>query len=135
MDFSALDNRPTNSFEELTRVTKLRLLQMHYESRVGHIGGNLSALDLLLALYHKKLGSDDSFVLSKGHAAGALYATLWSKGLLSEDDLRTFTRMARGLAVIPIPGNTRDFICNRKSGPWARTRSRTRHGQAAAIAT
>ena len=63
---------------------------MHYESRVGHIGGNLSALDLLLALYHKKLGSDDAFVLSKGHAAGALYVTLWSKGLLSDDDLRTF---------------------------------------------
>jgi len=69
---------------------KLRLLQMHYESGVGHIGGNLSALDILLALYHLVLKEDDGFVLSKGHAAGALYVALWSKGILSEDDLKTF---------------------------------------------
>ncbi len=69
---------------------KLRLLQMHYESGVGHIGGNLSALDTLLALYHFVLKSDDLFVLSKGHAAGALYVALWSIGALTDQDLRTF---------------------------------------------
>ena len=36
------------------------------------------------------MGKDDLFVLSKGHAAGALYATLWSLGRLSEEELVKF---------------------------------------------
>lgn len=75
---------------DLFQRAKLRLLQMHYESKVGHIGGNLSSLDLLLSLYHFRLGRDDAFVLSKGHSAGALYITLWTKGALSDGDLRHF---------------------------------------------
>jgi transketolase len=63
---------------------------MHFESGVGHIGGNLSALHLLICLYHGILQPEDLFVLSKGHAAGALYTTLWSVGALNEEDLRTF---------------------------------------------
>lgn len=69
-----------------------RLLRMHFESGVGHIGGNLSALDAMLVLFHEFLGADDMFVLSKGHAAGALYTTLWSVGRLQDQDLTTFHR-------------------------------------------
>lgn len=69
---------------------RLRLLQMHFEAGVGHIGGNLSALDILLSLYHDAIGPDDQFVLSKGHSAGALYVALWSLGRLTDDDLKTF---------------------------------------------
>src|SRR5712692_10529835 len=79
-------------FEQLARRSRLRLLRMHYESGVGHIGGNLSAFDLLLTLYHYVLRPEDRFVLSKGHAAGALYVTLWSLGRLSDDDLKQFHR-------------------------------------------
>jgi transketolase len=75
---------------ELLLKARLRLLKMHYESGVGHIGGNLSCLDMLMALYHNVLGQHDGFVLSKGHSVGALYVTLWSLGLLSDDDLKTF---------------------------------------------
>jgi transketolase len=75
---------------ELLLRAKLRLLQMHYESGVGHIGGNLSCFDILMALHHNVLGPLDKFVLSKGHSAGSLYVTLWSLGLLSDDDLKTF---------------------------------------------
>jgi transketolase len=63
---------------------------MHYESRVGHIGGNLSCLDLMLALHHGVLKPSDQFVLSKGHAAGAYYIILWTLGKLGDDDLRQF---------------------------------------------
>jgi transketolase len=63
---------------------------MHFDSGVGHIGGNLSALDILLCLYHDVLTPSDRFVLSKGHAAGALYVALWSIGRLSDEDLRQF---------------------------------------------
>lgn len=67
-----------------------RLLQMHFESGVGHIGGNLSALDALMIVFHEHLREDDKFVLSKGHSAGALYTTLWSVGRLKDEDLKLF---------------------------------------------
>lgn len=69
---------------------KVRLLQMHYQAGVGHIGGNLSAIDILLALHHNVLQPTDAFVLSKGHAAGALYITLWTCGRLTDEELNTF---------------------------------------------
>jgi transketolase len=69
---------------------KRRLLLMHYESGVGHIGGNLSCLDAMLVAFRDYLEDHDHFVLSKGHAAGALYITLWSMGCLSDHDLSTF---------------------------------------------
>ena len=52
------------------RTARKRLLRMHYEAGTGHIGGNLSALDMLLALHHRGMQQDDVFILSKGHAAG-----------------------------------------------------------------
>jgi transketolase len=75
-----------------SKIVKKRLLTMHYESGVGHIGGNLSALDFMLVLFHEFIETKDKFVLSKGHSAGALYATLWSLGLLSDEDLWSFHR-------------------------------------------
>lgn len=71
-------------------VARRRLLLMHYESGVGHIGGNLSCIDSMLVAFHDHLGEQDHFVLSKGHAAGALYTTLWSMGCLTDDDLKSF---------------------------------------------
>jgi len=97
------------SVDEVKRARK-RLLQMHYESNVGHIGGNLSALDAMLVVFHEYLGPRDRFILSKGHSAGALYVTLWSLGLLNDDDLKQFHKdgtllsghpPAAGIAEIP----------------------------------
>ena len=84
-----MNSQPTLPRRELA---KQRLLQMHHESGVGHLGGNLSALDLLLTLHHDVMTADDQFVLSKGHAAGAFYITLWTLGRLDDADLRTFHR-------------------------------------------
>jgi transketolase len=88
----------------LARRARRRLLRMHYESRIGHLGGNLSALDALITLYHRILTPADRFVLSKGHAAGALYVTLWSAGLLAEEHLETFHADGTLLAGHPVPG-------------------------------
>ena len=71
-------------------IARKRLLRMHYEARVGHIGGNLSAIDALLIVLHEYVTTDDMFILSKGHSAGALYTALWTLGHLSDDDLKTF---------------------------------------------
>jgi transketolase len=86
---------------DLIQRAKLRLLEMHYQSKVGHIGGNLSALDILISLYHFCLGTNDKFVLSKGHSAGALYVTLWTMGFLVDEDLRQFHGEATRLSGHP----------------------------------
>ena len=77
--------------QDFSRARK-RLLQMHFDSGVGHIGGNLSALDAMLVVFHEFLKGNDQFILSKGHSAGALYTALWSTGRLSDADLLTFHR-------------------------------------------
>jgi len=65
----------------------------------GHIGGDLSATDILATLYFGVLRVDparpddperDRFILSKGHCAGALYTTLAHRGFIPLDELRTF---------------------------------------------
>lgn len=87
-----------------------RLVQMHFDSGVGHLGGNLSALDAMLLVFHEYLGAEDKFILSKGHSAGALYISLWSVGRIDEKDLHLFHRdntllaghpPAKGIADIP----------------------------------
>lgn len=68
-------------------------------ARAGHIGGDLSITDVLATLYFGVLRLDpadpdgterDRFILSKGHCAAALYATLASVGYFSTDELSTF---------------------------------------------
>jgi transketolase len=85
-------------------MARARLLRMHYEAKVGHIGGNLSALDAMLHLQGKVMTADDLFVLSKGHSAGALYIALWATGQLQDDDLRTFHQDGTTLAGHTIAG-------------------------------
>jgi transketolase len=96
--------RDLEDLPSIARRARRRLLRMHYESRVGHLGGNLSALDAVICLHHQVMGPADQFILSKGHAAGALYVTLWSLGLLAEDDLATFHADGTLLAGHPVPG-------------------------------
>lgn len=80
----------TPNFQDIVNQAKQRLVQMHYESNAGHVGGNLSCIDILMVLFHKILKPEDRFILSKGHSAGALYVTLWSIGQLSNEDLKGF---------------------------------------------
>lgn len=76
--------------QKMLKDARKRLLKMHFESGVGHIGGNLSCLDAMMVTLHEFVGSGDRFILSKGHSAGALYTALWSQGRLTDDDLKTF---------------------------------------------
>lgn len=87
----------------LLKKAKLRLLQMHYESGVGHIGGNLSCLDSVLLLHTCIMEKHDLFVLSKGHSAGALYVSLWVAGRLTDAQLRQFHQDGTKMAGHPPP--------------------------------
>lgn len=91
-DDSALDGavRAATAFPARLAQTRLRLLRLHYDARCGHIGGNFSCIDLMMVLHHLVMRPGDRFLLSKGHAAGALYVTLWSLGQLDDAALATF---------------------------------------------
>jgi transketolase len=95
---------------EKTTQARKRLLQMHYESRVGHIGGNLSCLDSMMVVLHHAMAPEDSLVLSKGHSAGALYVCLWSLGKLSDDELKTFHKDGTRLSGHPPPNAIPDVM-------------------------
>ncbi|WP_318166651.1 transketolase [Roseobacter sp.] len=81
-----------NEFHKKIAQAKQRLLKLHHDANSGHLGGNISCLEALMVLHHNIMKPEDRFILSKGHAAGALYTTLWSLGKLSDADLQTFTR-------------------------------------------
>lgn len=75
---------------------------------VGHIGSCLCVVDILSALYGRVLkvtapedADRDRFVLSKGHAALALYAALHLRGWLTHEQLQTFCGDATLLGVHP----------------------------------
>lgn len=84
------------------------ILEQSKRAKVGHIGSALSVADIIAALYKGILKisdpSDpdrDRFILSKGHAALALYAALHLKGLISEKELNTFCSDGTILSVHP----------------------------------
>lgn len=82
------------------------IVSMITEAKSGHPGGSLSATDILTVLYFSEMNVDpanpkmegrDRFVLSKGHAAPAIYATLAEKGYFSKDELMTLRKFGSRL--------------------------------------
>ena len=76
---------------------RLGIIEGVYNAKSGHPGGSLSAADIFTYLYFKELHIDpqnpkdpdrDRFVLSKGHCAPGLYATLAQRGYFSVDELK-----------------------------------------------
>ena len=73
-----------SSSTNISNEIKKDLIRKHAESKTPHIGSEFSCLDILMALYFDVMTSKDKFVLSKGHAAPALYAVLSRKGIMSK---------------------------------------------------
>jgi transketolase len=80
-----------------------QFLRMHFEARAGHLGSGLSDIDLLTYLYRVWLRPEDRFILSKGHGASSLYATLHHVGLLSDAELATYYKDDTLLPAHPAP--------------------------------
>jgi transketolase len=87
-----------------------RLLKMHFESGVGHIGGNLSCLDAMLLIHHEYITDADRFILSKGHSAGAFYTALWSTDKLTDGDLAQFHKDNTLLAGHPPAAGIKEIL-------------------------
>lgn len=77
------------------------LLDMYKRANAGHIGASLSCLDTLVYLFFSKMGKEDRFILSKGHAAAALYTVLAKSGRIPESMLDTYYRDGTHLAAHP----------------------------------
>lgn len=76
-------------------------LEMVHRAGLGHPGGDLSAADILAALFFRVLRVDparpgwperDRFILSKGHASAALYSTLAEAGFFPREELVQYMR-------------------------------------------
>jgi transketolase len=89
--------------EEDARAIRRSLLRMHFQVKSGHIGSGLSAIDLLAYLHGAWLGHADQFILSKGHGASSLYATLHHYGQLSNEELASYYQDGTLLPAHPAP--------------------------------
>ena len=106
--------------KELAKVAlnvRIGILKGVHAAKSGHPGGSLSCADMLTYLYFKQMNIDpknpqmenrDRFVLSKGHAAPALYAVLAERGFFSPDELTNLRQIGSMLQGHPdkkkIPG-------------------------------
>lgn len=88
--------------EKRARAIRRAVVGMVYGAGSGHPGGSLSAADIFAAMYFHQLRIDpsrpdwperDRFIVSKGHAAPALYASLAQRGFFPEAELATFRQL------------------------------------------
>ena len=100
----------TSSEKKQLQITacKIRIgaIDAVYGAKAGHPGGSLSAADVYTYLYFKEMNIDpknpkwadrDRFVLSKGHTAPGLYATLALRGFFPVDDMDTLRQIGSHL--------------------------------------
>ena len=106
-----------NELKLLSERNRKRLVEVVYRAKAGHIGGDLSCLNVLTALYfhvmqgldpaNPKASTRDRFVLSKGHCVEALYVTLEARGFLKTEILDTlgqYGSILSGHPTIEVPG-------------------------------
>jgi transketolase len=99
--------------ESLSRQIRGRVVEMSHRARAPHLGSSLSVIDILVASYWHALKIDpqnptdplrDRFILSKGHAAAALYATLALRGFFPAALLSQYNENGSSLPEQPAPG-------------------------------
>lgn len=99
------------TLENTARYIRRTTLTMLTTAHASHLGCAFSIVDILTVLYHQVLDTEkikqkttdrDYFILSKGHAASALYATLISVGLIPESLVPSYKKIGTGLCGHPI---------------------------------
>ena len=103
--------------EIIAQKVRIGIIEGVHSAKAGHPGGSLSCADILTYLYFEKMNIDpnnpqksdrDRFVLSKGHAAPALYSVLANRGYFETEKLTTLRKIGSILQGHPdmknIPG-------------------------------
>lgn len=92
--------------KEISKQIRISIIEQVYNAKSGHPGGSLSAADILAVLYFNQMNINESepnaqlrdrFVLSKGHCAPALYATLAERGFFEKEKLKEFRKIEGNL--------------------------------------
>lgn len=98
--------RDIKKLQSTAKEIRINILKMLTEAGSGHTGGSLSAVEILTALFFSHMRHDpknpdwddrDKFVLSKGHAAPALYTVLGLSGYFSTDHFSTLRKLGSSL--------------------------------------
>jgi transketolase len=101
-----LSEQTVRELEQTARELRVDILKMLHQSQSGHTGGSLSAIDIMAVLFFHQMKHEaarpdweqrDRFVLSKGHAAPALYACLAKAGYFPREDLATLRQLGSHL--------------------------------------
>ena len=82
---------------------RLKLLGLYNQAHAGHIGCSLSCIDLMIATLVLRKREQDTFLLSKGHAAASLYTCLNYLGEISDETLATYYLNGTSLPAHPAP--------------------------------
>jgi transketolase len=114
MDAPARLDRPARSttLPDIARTVRGTVLEMSHRSRASHLASSLSCVDILVAAYWGAMAIDparpddpgrDRLILSKGHAAQALYASLAHRGFFDPKALESYNRDGGAMAEHPGP--------------------------------
>ena len=96
-----MDNSKKKELAIFATKARIGIIEGVHSAKAGHPGGSLSICEVLSYLYNEEMRVDpknpkwqsrDRFVLSKGHGAPALYATLALKGFFPVEDLKTLRK-------------------------------------------
>lgn len=111
------DSKLIDEIRHQAQLIRIDVLEMVKRRQAGHIGGSFSAAEILASLYFHQLkinpddpqwAERDRFLLSKGHAAAALYSALAHRGFFPQQELETWGRLGARLQGHPdrikIPG-------------------------------
>ena len=94
-----------NSKKELAKIAcnvRMGIIEGTFNAKSGHPGGSLSIAEIITYLYFKEMNIDpdkpkmenrDRFVLSKGHAAPALYSVMAQRGYFPVEELKTLRKV------------------------------------------
>ena len=91
----------TLELQKMANEVRKGIVTATHSAKSGHPGGSLSAADVFTYLYFEEMNVDpknpkwddrDRFVLSKGHTAPALYATLAERGFFEKEELKTLRK-------------------------------------------
>ena len=100
------------SLKKISNNLRFSIIKMSNETKAPHLASSLSCIDIVSTLYHSVLNVNkknfksilrNRFILSKGHAAAALYVALEYKKIISKRELSSYTKKGSLLEEHPSP--------------------------------
>ncbi|MHA1685749.1 MAG: transketolase, partial [Candidatus Heimdallarchaeaceae archaeon] len=91
-------NKEISKLEQIAYDVRRDVISMMLEDG-GHLGGSLSCVEVIVALYFRILRKSDKFILSKAHASATLYSVLSKKGIIDKKLLKTYGKKDSPLGV------------------------------------